>query len=314
MLGETGIAVASDGGYSVVSTNHTASVPLEIDREPSVVLAEVAEVVEEVAETVSDHGPTHDVTLSDDFGRPARVKLSILMAAYNEERTIVKAVKSILQVPFPCEVELIVVDDGSTDATSDLLKMINDPRMISHRHAKNSGKGMSLRTAAALASGTHMVPFDADLEYAAEDIANMVIPVINGRCDVVYGARLFGVNTVYQSFRYAMGNKMMTQMANILYDSYLSDMHTCLKLMPLDVFMGLNLTEKGFGLDTQVTALLLRSGVRPFEVPISYHSRSRAQGKKISWRDAVKCGWILMRTRVSARGRAASILPVKSVA
>ena len=86
-----------------------------------------------------------------------------------------------------------------------------------------------------------------------------------------------------------MGNKMMTQMANILYDSYLSDMHTCLKLMPLDVFMGLNLTERGFGLDTQVTALLLRSGVRPFEVPISYHSRSRAQGKKISWRDAVKC-------------------------
>ena len=119
----------------------------------------------------------------------ARVKLSILMAAYNEERTIVKAVKSILQVPFPCEVELIVVDDGNTDAISDLLKMINDPRMISDRHAKNSGKGISLRTAAALASGTHIVPFDADLEYAAEDIANMVIPVINGRCDVVYGAR-----------------------------------------------------------------------------------------------------------------------------
>jgi glycosyltransferase involved in cell wall biosynthesis len=298
----------------MVSTDHAASVPLEMDRAPSSVLAEVAEVVEEIAETVSDRGFTHEVTFSDDFGRPPRIKLSILMAAYNEERTIVKAVKSILSVNFPCEVELIVVDDGSMDATSDLLKMIDDPRMISHRHAKNSGKGASLLTAAALATGTHMVPFDADLEYAAEDIANMVVPVINGRCDVVYGARLFGVNTVYQSYRYAMGNKLMTQLANILYDSYLSDMHTCLKLMPLEVFQGLNLSEMGFGLDTQVTALLLRSGVRPFEVPISYHSRSHAQGKKISWRDAVKCIWILLRTRVSSRDRAAASIPVKSVA
>ena len=295
----------------MVSTNHAASVPLEIDREPSAVLAEVAEVVDEVAENFSDHG-SREVTLSDDFGRPARVKLSILMAAYNEERTIIKAVKSILQVQFPCEVELIVVDDGSTDATSDLLKMIDDPRMISHRHVQNSGKGASILTAAALATGTHLVPFDADLEYAAEDIADMVVPVINGRCDVVYGARLFGVNTVYQSYLYARGNKLMTQFANVLYNSYVSDLHTCLKLMPLEVFMGLNLTERGFGLDTQVTALLLRSGVRPFEVPISYHSRSRAQGKKISWRDAVRCIWILLRTRVSARGRATSTVPVKA--
>jgi len=287
-------------------------VSLEIGRAPSAALAAVAEVVEEVAETVSDHGSTHEVSFSEDFGRPARVKLSILMAAYNEERTIIKAVKSILQVPFPCEVELIVVDDGSTDATSDLLKMIDDPRMISHRHVQNSGKGASILTAASLATGTHLVPFDADLEYAAEDIADMIVPVINGRCDVVYGARLFGVNTVYQSYLYARGNRLMTQFANILYNSYLSDMHTCLKLMPLEVFMGLNLTERGFGLDTQVTALLLRSGVRPFEVPISYHSRSRAQGKKISWRDAVRCIWILSRTRVSARRRATSPVPVKA--
>jgi dolichol-phosphate hexosyltransferase len=313
-LGATGIAVASDGGYSVVSTDHTARVPLEFGRAPSSVLAEVAEVVEELAETFSDRDSAHEVTLSNDFDRPARVKLSILMAAYTEERTIVKAVKSILRVQYPCEFELIVIDDGSMDATSDLLKMIVDPRVISHRHVENQGKGASLRTAASLATGTHIVPFDADLEYAAEDIANMVVPVINGRCDVVYGARLFGVNTVYQSYRYAMGNKLMTQLANILYDSYLSDLHTCLKLMPLEFFMGLNLTEMGFGLDTQLTALLLLSGVRPFEVPISYHSRSHAQGKKISWRDAIKCVWILFRTRVSARGRATSRYAVKSAA
>ena len=254
------------------------------------------------------------MTLLGDDEKPVPVKLSILMAAYNEERTIMQVVHAILQARFPCEVELIIVDDGSMDATPDLLKEIDDPRVIVHRHAKNSGKGAGILTAASLATGTHMVPFDADMEYSPEDIANMLIPVIKGRCDVVYGVRLFGCNTVYQSYRYAIGNKVMTHFANILYNSYLSDMHTCLKMMPLPMFRELNLTETGFGLDTQVTALLLRSGVRPFEVPISYHSRSRAQGKKISWRDAVKCIWILMRTRVSARGRAASILPVKSVA
>jgi dolichol-phosphate hexosyltransferase len=240
--------------------------------------------------------------LSDD-GRPVPVKLSILMAAYNEERTIMTVVHGILQARFPCEVELIVVDDGSMDATPDLLKEIDDPRVIVHRNAKNSGKGASIRTAATLATGTHIVPFDADMEYAPEDIADMLTPVIRGRCDVVYGVRLFGCNTVYQSYRYAIGNKVMTHFANILYNSYLSDMHTCLKLMPLPMFRGLNLTENGFGLDTQVTAMMLLSGVRPFEVPVSYYSRSHEEGKKINWRDAVWCLWILIRTRMAGRKR-----------
>lgn len=225
------------------------------------------------------------------------VKLSILMAAYNEERTILRAAHGILQCRFPCEVELIIVDDGSRDATADLLKKIDDPRVIVNRHAKNSGKGAALLTAASLATGTHIIPFDADEEYAPEDIADMLVPVIKGRCDVVYGTRLFGCNTVYQSYRYAVGNKVLTQFTNILYNSYLSDLHTCLKLIPLTMFRELNLTELGFGLDTQVTAMLLRTGVRPFEVPVSYFSRSREQGKKINWRDAVRCVWILIRTR-----------------
>lgn len=225
------------------------------------------------------------------------------MAAYNEERTIMRVVHGILQAGFPCEVELIVVDDGSADATPDLLKEIDDPRVIVHRHAKNSGKGASILTAASLATGTHMVPFDADMEYAPEDIANMLVPVIKGRTDVVYGVRLFGCNTVYQSYQYAVGNKMMTHFANILYNSALNDMHTCLKLIPLPLMRSLNLTETGFGLDTQLTARLLLSGVRPFEVPVSYYSRSHEQGKKINWRDAVRCLWILIRTRIAGRKR-----------
>jgi hypothetical protein len=158
-----------------------------------------------------------------------------------------------------------------------------------------------------------MIPFDADMEYAPEDIADMLIPVIKGRCDVVYGVRLFGCNTVYQSYRYAIGNKVMTHFANILYNSYLSDMHTCLKLIPLPLFKELNLTETGFGLDTQVTAMMLLSGVRPFEVPVSYHSRSHEQGKKINWRDAVRCLWILIRTRAVGRKRISSRVPAKSI-
>jgi glycosyltransferase involved in cell wall biosynthesis len=234
------------------------------------------------------------------------------MAAYNEEQTIVKVVHSILQARFPCEVELIIVDDGSADATPDLLKQFDDPRVIVHRSDKNSGKGASILTAASLATGSHMIPFDADMEYAPEDIADLLIPVIKGRCDVVYGVRLFGCNTVYQSYRYAIGNKVMTHFANILYNSYLSDMHTCLKLIPLPLFRGLSLTETGFGLDTQVTAMLLLSGVRPFEVPVSYYSRSHEQGKKINWRDAVRCLWILIRTRIRGRKRISSSVPAKS--
>jgi dolichol-phosphate hexosyltransferase len=246
-------------------------------------------------------------------GKPVPVKLSILMAAYNEERTIMNTVHKILQCRFPCEVELIIVDDGSTDATPDLIKSIEDPRVIARSHAKNSGKGASILTAASLATGSHIVPFDADEEYAPEDIADMLVPVIKGRCDVVYGTRLFGCNTVYQSYVYAIGNRVLTHFTNILYNSYLSDLHTCLKLMPLATFNELNLTEMRFGLDTQVTAMLLRRGVRPFEVPVSYFSRSHEDGKKINSGDAVRCVWILMRTRFMSLKRLRSKVAAEPV-
>lgn len=234
------------------------------------------------------------------------VKLSILMCAFNEERTIVRAISEVLAEDYPCDIELIVVDDGSTDATPTLLAHISDPRLTVHSHPGNQGKGAALLSAAAIARGTHILPFDADLEYSPEDIGRMVHPVLAGRCDVVYGARVFGFNTVYRSYRYALGNRMLTRMANILFDAYLSDLHTCMKLIPLAMFRNLNPREPGFGLDTEVTALLLRAGVRPFEVPVSYYSRSHDQGKKITWRDALVCMAILLRVRLrhSSPGKA----------
>lgn len=226
------------------------------------------------------------------------MKLSILMCAYNEERTIIQAITEVLDADYPCDMELIVVDDGSTDATSALLAHVDDPRVTVYRHATNQGKGAALLSATSIARGTHILPFDADLEYSPDDIIRVIYPVLKGRCEVVYGARIFGFNTVYHSYRYAVGNRFLTRLANILFNAYISDLHTCLKLIPLAMFRALNPSEAGFGLDTEITALLLKAGVRPFEVPVSYYSRSHDQGKKISWRDAVACIAILLKVRL----------------
>ena len=235
---------------------------------------------------------------------PARpeVKLSFVMPVFNEARTVVEAVRQVLAVDYPVPIELIVVDDGSSDTTLLELAVIDDDRVRVHRHMTNLGKGAAVRSGVYLATGSHVLPFDADLEYSPEDVPRLLAPVVSGRCDVVYGTRLFGVNTVYQSYRYAMGNRFMTLVANVLFDSYLSDLHSCLKLVPRYLFDSLSLKETGFGLDTEITASLLRRGIRPFEVPVSYHSRTHAEGKKISWRDGVACLHILGRVRF-ARGR-----------
>lgn len=238
-----------------------------------------------------------------------RVKLSILMPVFNEERTIVQAVEEVLLTPYPCDFELIVVDDGSTDATEMLLARMHHDRLVMHRHRQNRGKGAALRTAVSLARGSHVVPFDADLEYAAEDIPRMLDPVLKGRCAVVYGVRMFGFNTVYHSLRYAAGNRFLTALANVLFDACMSDLHTCLKLIPLPMLTALELTEERFGLDTEVTALLLRSGVRPFEVPVSYYSRSHAEGKKIKTHDALVCAWVLVKVRLRRLHAQAAALP-----
>ncbi len=234
-------------------------------------------------------------------------KLSILMCAYDEERTIVRAVREVLEISYPCDMELIVVDDGSTDGTGRLIGQISDPRVTVRHHPRNRGKGAALMTATSIATGTYILPFDADLEYAPEDIPKMLSPVLQGRTHVVYGARLFGRRAVYQSYRYVIGNRLLTTIANLLFNANLSDLHTCLKLMPLDMFKRMGLRESGFGLDTELTASLLRAGIRPFEVPVSYHGRSRIAGKKITWRDALRCVWILLRVRAVPSSRLPSV-------
>jgi glycosyltransferase involved in cell wall biosynthesis len=232
-------------------------------------------------------------------GAPApAVSLAVVMPVFNEEQTVGRAVGEVLDAAFPCPMELIVVDDGSTDATADILSRLSDPRLVVLRHPTNRGKGAALRTGAAAARSTHVVPFDADLEYAAADLVPLLAPVLAGDAEVVYGTRVAGRSLPHRSRLYAMGNAMMTGVANQLYGSQLTDLHTCLKLVPRQVFRRIPLLEEGFGLDTELTAWLLRSGLRLAEVPVSYRSRSRAEGKKISWRDGLACLHILLLIRL----------------
>ena len=235
--------------------------------------------------------------LSSSHNGNRKMMLSIVMPAFDEGRTIADAINQVLDIPYPCPVELIVVDDGSRDNTASVLGSIHDPRVVVCRHPMNFGKGAAVMSGIALAKGTHVVPFDADLEYSPQDLLALVQPVLEGRTDIVFGSRLFGANTVYQSYRYAMGNKLTTTMANVLFDSYITDLHTCLKLLPVSLVRELGLREKGFGLDTELAAEMLRLGYRPFEVPVSYHSRTRSEGKKLDWRDGVACMAILVRVR-----------------
>jgi glycosyltransferase involved in cell wall biosynthesis len=225
------------------------------------------------------------------------VKLSILMPVYNEEARLPEALKQALNVDYPCDIEMIVVDDGSQDSTRDILNRADDPRLRVVLHEHNQGKGAAIKTAVDHASGDYLIILDADLEYDPQDIPRLLVPVLDGRASVVYGNRTFGGHSSF-SFWYVMGNKGVTTAANVLFNCYIGDLETCFKLMPLELYRGLQIKSKGFGMEAEVTGKLLRNGYRPYELPISYRARSREEGKKITWKDGVEALWILVRERV----------------
>ncbi|GAA2518005.1 glycosyltransferase family 2 protein [Pilimelia columellifera] len=224
------------------------------------------------------------------------MKLSILMPVYNEAERIGDALKQALAVDYPCEIELVVVDDGSRDGTAATLAALDDARLRVITHPRNAGKGAAIRTAVDSATGDYMVILDADLEYDPQDIPRLLAPVLDGRAEVVYGNRTFGSHSAY-SFWYVMGNRAVTLAANVLFNSYIGDLETCFKLMPLALYRSLDVRSRGFGMEAEVTAKLLRQRIRPYEVPISYRARTRDEGKKITWRDGVEALWILSRER-----------------
>lgn len=237
-------------------------------------------------------------TIWQDRSGTTEFLLSIVMPAYNEEETVLSVISTLLTVPMPAPIELIVVDDGSKDRTGALLATVTDPRVRVVSHQVNQGKGAAVRTGVAAAIGSHVLVFDADLEYDPNDIAGLIAPLLTNRAELVYGVRLRGINTIHPTAMHAFGNWLMTQTTNVLYGSAISDLHTCLKLLPLPLMRSLTLSETGFGRDTEITAEVLRRGFRPYELPVSYVGRSKEEGKKIGGSDAVRCFYVLAKVRL----------------
>jgi glycosyltransferase involved in cell wall biosynthesis len=227
----------------------------------------------------------------------ATVKLSVLMPVFNEEATLQAVLERVVAVDYPCEMELVVVDDASTDGTAKIIEDFHHPKVIKRRHSVNQGKGAAIRTAAEFASGDFVIPCDADLEYRPEEIPLLLEPILADDAEVVFGNRTFGSHSAY-SFWYVMGNRGITTVANVLFNSYISDLETCYKLLPLKLYRELDIRSAGFGMEAEITAKLLSRGVRPYEVPISYRARGREDGKKITWWDGVEAIWIMTRIRL----------------
>lgn len=223
------------------------------------------------------------------------------MPAHNEEASIQEVLNGVLGSPVDAETEIIVVNDGSTDATAAILETFSDPRLRVITHHRNQGKGAAVRTGLSAAEGTHVLVFDADHEYDPLDIGRLIEPIKRGRAEVVYGARVHGIHTVHPTLVHAVGNRVMTLVMNIVYGTSISDLHTCLKLLPLPLVRAMTMTEKGFGLDTEITGEMLRRGFRPYEIPVSYVGRSKEEGKKIKTKDALIC--FLVMAKVRLRGR-----------
>jgi glycosyltransferase involved in cell wall biosynthesis len=221
------------------------------------------------------------------------VVLSVVIPVYNEIATVEKLLRQVREVPL--DLDVIVVDDGSTDGTRDLLVNLAD-ELIDQlcMHEKNMGKGAALRTGFERVKGHVVVIQDADLEYDPLELPLLLEPILSGKADAVYGSRFLGGPHRVLLFWHSVGNRLLTLLSNILTDVNLTDMETCYKMIRADLLQSLPLSTKRFGIEPELTARLAQAGARIYELPISYHGRSYSEGKKIGWRDGVSAlGWIL---------------------
>ena len=228
--------------------------------------------------------------------------LSVMIPAFNEERTLEPILNHVLEQP---EVgEVVAVDDGSTDSTWAIMSRFaeRDPRVRPFRLERNQGKGAALRRAISEVRMPFAVVQDADLEYDPRDYPTLLQPLVEGRADVVYGVRGFAGQTAF-SFWFVMGNKAVTLAANLLFDCYISDLESGYKALRADLWRRLNLQGDRFDIEPDITARVLRLGYRIHEVPIRYYARSRAEGKKLTWVDGVRAIGHLARLRLVPYGR-----------
>jgi glycosyltransferase involved in cell wall biosynthesis len=224
-------------------------------------------------------------------------EVTVMMPVFNERATVERAIAGVLGAGISSSLELLVVDDGSTDGTRELLRESDWPEQVRVvYHDRNRGKGAALRTAAEAAQGRWVTVMDADLEYEPADIALLLEPLRAGRAEAVYGTRAFKSHSAF-SFWYVVGNKFVTFAANVIYNSWISDMMTGHKAMSTELFRSLDLRERGFAIEAEITARLLRRGVRIYEVPIEYVARGREEGKKLTAVDGLRVVRTLLRCR-----------------
>jgi dolichol-phosphate hexosyltransferase len=223
------------------------------------------------------------------------------MPVYNEAPTAKQAIEAVLAAEIGMAIELIVVDDGSTDGTQEMLERTAWPDGVQLlRHDQNQGKGAAVRTALAAAQGEFTAIFDADLEYDPADLATLLPPLVEQQTNAVFGVRAFDGYTSH-SFLYVLGNKAVTLAANLLFNVYLRDLMTCHKVIRTDVFKGLPLRGSGFEIEPEIAARLLQRGERIFELPVHYKARSSADGKKLTSVDGLRVLATLLRCRFSKR-------------
>lgn len=216
------------------------------------------------------------------------------MPAFNEKNSITQTIHKVLQLNFLHE--LIIVDDCSTDGTRELLETINDPRVVLIFHAKNQGKGAALQTGFKRATGEFVGVQDADLEYDPNDLEKFLTPLINGQADAVFGSR-FRSGEIGRVLYYwhSLGNKFLTTISNMTTNLNLTDMETCYKVIRKDLLDSIELKEKRFGFEPEITAKLAKKGARVYEVGISYYGRTYEEGKKIGWKDGVRAIYCILK-------------------
>ena len=221
--------------------------------------------------------------------------LAVVMPVYNELATVEEVIRRVLALPL--RVQLVVVDDCSTDGTGDLLARLRDELGFTLvRQPKNQGKGAALRTGFTQVSGDLVVIQDADLEYSPEELPALIELICEGRADVVYGSRFLGRHRVFL-FTHYLGNRLLTTLTNVLYNTMLTDMETCYKVMRAEVLRSMTLQSNGFGIEPELTAKIFKRHYRVYEVPITYDGRGYEEGKKITWRDGFVALWVLLKYR-----------------